>query len=232
MLTGKRAVSRTVPPSCRPGPYLLKVNSKSPYPCGGQGVKADEVLTLLRDREPDFSSPVWRGVSASALDLLHKILEKNPAKRISAEEALRHPWMQMNARSLAQPVAIATPLDSPNSLYGTDSARDFVAELGRRFQPLARRLSLESADAPLPPAFGLQAVSGCGPTPSGGLTPLDGRRRRDSRAGECVGAASARIFFAPEGQRLQLQAFVDAFKQQVRPSRAPRWRRPVSFGLG
>ena len=41
----------------------------------------------------DFSDPVWETVSEEALDLIKSLLEVDPVKRLTAEEALRHPWM-------------------------------------------------------------------------------------------------------------------------------------------
>ncbi|XP_043917524.1 calcium/calmodulin-dependent protein kinase type II subunit delta isoform X3 [Protopterus annectens] len=41
----------------------------------------------------DFPSPEWDTVTPEAKDLINKMLTINPAKRISATEALKHPWI-------------------------------------------------------------------------------------------------------------------------------------------
>ncbi|XP_029452268.1 calcium/calmodulin-dependent protein kinase type II subunit delta isoform X12 [Rhinatrema bivittatum] len=41
----------------------------------------------------DFPSPEWDTVTPEAKDLINKMLTINPAKRISASEALKHPWI-------------------------------------------------------------------------------------------------------------------------------------------
>ncbi|XP_041430235.1 calcium/calmodulin-dependent protein kinase type II delta chain isoform X18 [Xenopus laevis] len=41
----------------------------------------------------DFPSPEWDTVTPEAKDLINKMLTINPAKRINATEALRHPWI-------------------------------------------------------------------------------------------------------------------------------------------
>ena len=40
-----------------------------------------------------FDPPQWNGVSAQAKDLIERMLTVNPAKRITAAEALQHPWL-------------------------------------------------------------------------------------------------------------------------------------------
>lgn len=42
-----------------------------------------------------FPSPYWDDISAEAKDLISKCLTKDPLGRISAAEALEHPWMQL-----------------------------------------------------------------------------------------------------------------------------------------
>ncbi|XP_060791275.1 calcium/calmodulin-dependent protein kinase type II subunit alpha isoform X1 [Neoarius graeffei] len=41
----------------------------------------------------DFPSPEWDTVTPEAKDLINKMLTINPAKRITAVEALKHPWI-------------------------------------------------------------------------------------------------------------------------------------------
>ncbi|CAJ1976831.1 unnamed protein product [Sphenostylis stenocarpa] len=43
--------------------------------------------------ELDFSSNPWPNISGSAKDLIKKMLDKDPKKRISAHEVLCHPWI-------------------------------------------------------------------------------------------------------------------------------------------
>ncbi|KTF99937.1 hypothetical protein cypCar_00018258, partial [Cyprinus carpio] len=40
-----------------------------------------------------FPSPEWDTVTPEAKDLINKMLTINPAKRITAAEALKHPWI-------------------------------------------------------------------------------------------------------------------------------------------
>lgn len=40
-----------------------------------------------------FPSPEWDTVTPEAKDLINKMLTINPAKRITASEALKHPWI-------------------------------------------------------------------------------------------------------------------------------------------
>jgi len=39
---------------------------------------------------------IWSKVTKNAKDLISKMLEKDPFKRISADEALNHPWIKDN----------------------------------------------------------------------------------------------------------------------------------------
>lgn len=40
-----------------------------------------------------FPSPEWDTVTPEAKDLINRMLTINPAKRITASEALKHPWI-------------------------------------------------------------------------------------------------------------------------------------------
>lgn len=42
----------------------------------------------------DFNSPIWAKISKNAVDLLKAMLQRDPNKRISAENALKHTWFE------------------------------------------------------------------------------------------------------------------------------------------
>ena len=47
--------------------------------------------------ETTLDEPEWHSVSDQAKDLVSKLLTYDPAKRISALDALNHPWIQETA---------------------------------------------------------------------------------------------------------------------------------------
>lgn len=49
-------------------------------------------ISLLKLR---FKGDKWTKISPNAKNLLEKLLEKDPSKRISSAEALKHPWFRM-----------------------------------------------------------------------------------------------------------------------------------------
>lgn len=52
-----------------------------------------------------FPSPEWDTVTPEAKDLINKMLTINPAKRITASEALKHPWICVSDSSPKTPRA-------------------------------------------------------------------------------------------------------------------------------
>ncbi|MBA0587897.1 calcium-dependent protein kinase 26 [Gossypium raimondii] len=70
------------------------------------GETEEEIFDEVLNGEPDFTSDPWPSISESAKDLLAKMLVRNPRKRITAHEVLRHSWVQ------ADGVAPDSPLDS------------------------------------------------------------------------------------------------------------------------
>lgn len=56
------------------------------------GRNNEEIIASVRRGKFDFSYESFQYVSEEAKDLLKKMLTKNPKKRISAENALSHPW--------------------------------------------------------------------------------------------------------------------------------------------
>lgn len=47
-----------------------------------------------------FPSPEWDTVTPEAKDLINKMLTINPSKRITAAEALKHPWISVSSVAL------------------------------------------------------------------------------------------------------------------------------------
>ncbi|CAO3652762.1 unnamed protein product [Mucor hiemalis] len=48
----------------------------------------------------EFSSPYWDGVSSEAKDLVTKLLTVDPEERATIDEAMEHPWMNINSADL------------------------------------------------------------------------------------------------------------------------------------
>lgn len=73
--------------------YLILSGS---YPFSGE--TRPEVFDRIQYDEPKFKGKSWSNISYEAKDLIVQMLEKNPKKRITAEKALEHPWIQMHRK--------------------------------------------------------------------------------------------------------------------------------------
>jgi len=97
---------------------------------------------------PDFSGEVWRNVSGEATDLIKHLLNPIIEERLTAQQALHHPWFQREdgSTSTFAPSEMSRgqqPLDPDD----TDSRRDLATELLlslRRWRqlPKLRRISI------------------------------------------------------------------------------------------
>eukprot|EP00271_Cylindrocystis_brebissonii_P020540 TRINITY_DN6845_c0_g1_i1.p1 TRINITY_DN6845_c0_g1~~TRINITY_DN6845_c0_g1_i1.p1 ORF type:complete len:591 (+),score=36.26 TRINITY_DN6845_c0_g1_i1:65-1837(+) len=91
---------------------------------------------------PDFESKPWLSFSAEAKDLCKRLLTTNPAERISAKEALRHPWLLLplpmpeTATATAAATSTHIPSDASYSKFAPPTS-DSTA----RFPPSPRTCS-------------------------------------------------------------------------------------------
>ncbi|XP_031784410.1 obscurin isoform X4 [Nasonia vitripennis] len=69
--------------------YIL-LSGISPF----RGVNDRETLTRIKEGKWNFEDERWRHISEEAKDFIRKLLEYQTERRMDAETALRHPWLQ------------------------------------------------------------------------------------------------------------------------------------------
>ncbi len=62
------------------------------------GSEDSQIIAAVKKGKYTVDEPEWDDVSEEAQDLVRKCLTYDPAKRISAEDALRHPWYKKYAK--------------------------------------------------------------------------------------------------------------------------------------
>lgn len=69
--------------------YML-LTGKPPF----DGIDDKEIIQKVKKGETPFNTPELKKKGKETLDLLKKMLQKDPEKRISADEALKHKFIQ------------------------------------------------------------------------------------------------------------------------------------------
>eukprot|EP00357_Protocruzia_adherens_P028116 CAMPEP_0115021650 /NCGR_PEP_ID=MMETSP0216-20121206/31028_1 /TAXON_ID=223996 /ORGANISM="Protocruzia adherens, Strain Boccale" /LENGTH=350 /DNA_ID=CAMNT_0002394077 /DNA_START=2961 /DNA_END=4013 /DNA_ORIENTATION=- len=72
------------------------------YPFKGKDFR--EVLAAIYKCRYDFEDPAWSGISSEAKDMITGMLNHDVAKRLSAEEAISHPWILKYNKPKANPL--------------------------------------------------------------------------------------------------------------------------------
>lgn len=80
-----------------------------------------EILARVKAGKYTFNEQDWKGVSSEAKDLVRKLMAFDPHQRLSAEQALNHPWIK-HYSSLPNPAT-----DAPFSRTMLDHFRAFQA---------------------------------------------------------------------------------------------------------
>jgi serine/threonine protein kinase len=65
------------------------------------------IIAAVRTNDISFPREAWAGISPEARQLVEAMLERNPAARISAAEALAHPWFARALGCAPQPTGEA-----------------------------------------------------------------------------------------------------------------------------
>lgn len=58
------------------------------HPCPSR-----QVWKSILSDEPKLEGSVWKGISGDAIDFIRSLLRKDPAARLTAKQALKHPWL-------------------------------------------------------------------------------------------------------------------------------------------
>uniref|UniRef100_A0A7S0LBB0 Calmodulin n=1 Tax=Coccolithus braarudii TaxID=221442 RepID=A0A7S0LBB0_9EUKA len=58
---------------------------------------------LIREADPTYSSLRWSRISPLAIDFVQSLIQKEPSSRLSASQALQHPWLQQATDTRKQP---------------------------------------------------------------------------------------------------------------------------------
>lgn len=69
---------------------------------GGKLKSTKELFRAILLAELDFTTPPWDTVSPECRDFVSSMLERDPAKRITAVEALAHPWLSRHGSATQQ----------------------------------------------------------------------------------------------------------------------------------
>ncbi|KAK3239829.1 Calcium-dependent protein kinase 15 [Cymbomonas tetramitiformis] len=82
------------------------------------------ILRAVREGDYDLESPPWPKISTGAKHLVRRLLCYDPVKRISAIEALDHPWVREATGVVGEERGLRAPGSRPSLGEGSDRALD------------------------------------------------------------------------------------------------------------
>ena len=69
--------------------YIL-LSGRPPF----DGKNDEEILKAVSNAKANFKLPIFKKVSDQAMDLMQKLLQPNPIKRLDAGSCLNHDWFK------------------------------------------------------------------------------------------------------------------------------------------
>ncbi|KAJ0400794.1 hypothetical protein ATCC90586_008081 [Pythium insidiosum] len=92
----------------------------------------------------DVESAPWGAVSADAKHLVLGLLERDPARRLTAEQALQHPWLRRMTAAGSAPAGAPTPLLNGTMVQRLQLYRSLNSFQQAVFTEIARRLPVDA----------------------------------------------------------------------------------------
>ncbi|KAL5067519.1 hypothetical protein RYX36_018406, partial [Vicia faba] len=91
-------------PQTNEGGVATPAKQKRPQNVKRLAKSEQEIFEAILHSDLDFASDPWPGISESAKDLVKKMLVRDPSKRLSAFDVLRHPWIQVDGAAPDKPL--------------------------------------------------------------------------------------------------------------------------------
>jgi len=79
---------------------------------------------MIRNDPLPFHPKIWKHISAEAKDFCSSLMQKQPKDRLSASQAIRHPWLQQRSRAHSDPSVAAYVLRSNSDIM--DSLQEYA----------------------------------------------------------------------------------------------------------
>jgi calcium/calmodulin-dependent protein kinase I len=116
--------------------------------CGYPPFMAEDQAQLFNDIKAgrfEMDPTYWRGISLPAQDLVRRLLVVNPAKRLTAEQILSHPWV-LNASAVPN-THLSSAMEGVRKLVARRRLRKAIAAVRLTVRMKLRMAALNSLDA-------------------------------------------------------------------------------------